>query len=93
MEQFLEVVGIQLSVNKKGETTTTLHMLGEFPDYYNVSEGKAAIGKMALSEYMGTIDCSHIEVGALVDVVYDKAVTTSKGTFQPVRRVDVIKQK
>ena len=40
--------------------------------------------------YVGAYDCSKIKVGMLIDISYDKAITTSKGTYQPIKRIDII---
>ncbi|WP_281418861.1 hypothetical protein [Vallitalea pronyensis] len=39
---------------------------------------------------IGNYDCSALKVGMDIDILYDKAITTAKGTFQTIKRIDVI---
>ena len=46
--------------------------------------------KKVESIYVGSIDCSALRVGQEIEVLYEKAITTAKGTFQPIKRIEVI---
>ena len=88
----MTVVGMNVTVNSNGEKTTTLHVIEEFEGYYNNPQnGRTCTGKKAGTVYVGTYDCSSIKVGSEVDIYYDKAVSTSKGTlFQSVKKIEVL---
>ena len=43
--------------------------------------------------YVGDFDCSSLKVGTFIDISYDKAITSSKGTFQKIKRIDVVSEK
>ena len=86
-----KVIGKHFSKNSEGKIVTTLHLADEFDGYYSdASKGRGCEGQRVESVYVGTVDVSKIKVGMTVDVLYDKAVTTSKGTFSPIKRVDII---
>lgn len=40
--------------------------------------------------YASQYDCSALKVGMEIDVLYDKAITTGRGTFQPVKRIEIL---
>lgn len=87
----MELIGKNFSVNKDGERVTTLHVADEFNNYYNNSEaGRGCMGRKVESIYVGTLDCDNLKPGMDIEVLYDRAVTTKNGTFQPVKRVVVI---
>lgn len=91
MVKFMKIVGMNYSVNSEGMRITTLHVLDEFDGYYNnPSSGRGCAGQKAESIYMGTYDCSKLKVGMSIDVLYDKAVSTSKGTFQKIKKVEIL---
>ncbi len=85
------VLGIQYSTNSNGVTNTTLHVTDDFNGYYNnPAAGRHCIGKKVETIYAGAYDCTNIKVGSEIEILYDKAVTTSKGVFQPIKRIDVL---
>lgn len=85
-----EIVGISAS-ESNSRKATTLHLLGDFDAYQdNPSAGRTCVGKKAESVYVGDYDCSSLEVGQIVEIYYGKAITTAKGTFQPVTLIRVI---
>lgn len=87
----MRIVGIQYGKNASGMTTTTLHVTSKFDDYYNnVDAGRKAVGEKVETIYAGTYDCSALKVGAEITVYYDKAVTSSKGTFQNVSLIQIV---
>lgn len=86
----MTVLGINHTVNN-GVTNTTLHVAEDFDSYYtNPEAGRSCEGKKVSSIYVGAYDCSKIKVGMEIDIFYDKAITTAKGTFQPIKRIDII---
>lgn len=88
----MTVVGKHFSRNSAGEITTTLHVSEKFDDYYKNSEaGRGCEGQKVETIYVGNYDCSGIKVGSLIEVFYDKAISTSKGTFQGIKKIDVLK--
>ena len=88
----MTVVGINFAVNQHGERTSTLHVVDDFEAFYNNEEtGRSCIGQKCETIYVGTYDVSNIKVGAMIDISYDRAITTKNGVFQPIKRIDVIK--
>lgn len=86
-----KIIGMSLTVSDSGRVSTTLHLSSEFPEYQdNPEEGRSCIGQKAESVYVGTYDCSALKVGMEIEIYYDKAITTAKGTFQPIKRIEVI---
>lgn len=89
----LTVLGIHRSI-KNGITNTTLHVASEFPSYYNDKEaGRTSEGSMCQSIYVGSYDCSKILINSQIDILYDRAITTSKGTYQPIKCIDILSSK
>lgn len=87
----MTVLGINRAVNANGVTNTTLHVAEDFDSYYtNPEAGRSCEGKKVSSIYTASFDCSKIKVGMEIDISYEKAITTAKGTFQPIKRIDII---
>ncbi|MEL7606059.1 MAG: hypothetical protein AAGU39_08395 [Sedimentibacter saalensis] len=87
----MKLLGKNYSTNTNGQQSTTLHVAEEFNSYYtNVETGRGCVGMKVDSIYVGDYDCSALKVGMDIEVLYDKAITTTKGTFQPIKRIDVI---
>lgn len=87
----MTVVGINRAVNANGVINTTLHVTEDFDGYYtNTEAGRSCEGKKVSSIYVGTYDCSKIKIGMEIDISYEKAITTAKGTYQPIKRIDII---
>lgn len=85
------IMGMNFSTSSDGVTNTTIHVADAFNPYYtNAEAGRGCVGKKVDAVYVGNYDCSNLKVGMEIDVLYDKAISTSKGTFQPVKRIDVI---
>lgn len=40
--------------------------------------------------YVGSYDISDLEIGMEIEIYYDKAVVTAKGTFQTVKKILVL---
>lgn len=47
------------------------------------------MGQRVESIYVGHYDCSGLKVGQEIDVLYDKAVSTKNGVYQPIKRIEV----
>lgn len=89
----MTLVGINSTVNANGVKVHTLHGLEEFDNYYNNPDsGRICLGKKAVSVYVGDYDVlgAGIKPGSEIEIYYDKAITTAKGTFQPIKRIDII---
>ena len=85
------IVGVNYTTNQSGVRNTTLHLEEDFDSYYsNAENGRGCSGKKVSTVYVGSYDCSGLKVGMDIDVLYDKAITTSKGTFQAIKRIDVL---
>ena len=87
----MKVEGISRATNAQGKVTTTLHLSDNFNSYYtNAEAGRSCDGKKVETIYAGTVDCSAVKVGMEIEVIYDKAVATAKGIYQPIKRIDII---
>lgn len=89
----MKIIGIVKSVNKNGEAVFTLHCTDAFAPYENDAEkGKSAVGVKTQSVYAGTYDCSKIKLGSEIEIYYDRAITTTSGTFQTIKKIEVVSQ-
>lgn len=87
----MELVGIHCSKNSQGEKLSTLHVLDNFPQYYSsANAGRDCVGKKAETIFVGTYDISDLQVGMEIEIYYDKAVTTAKGTFQTIKKIEIL---
>lgn len=87
------IVGISYTTNTNGVRATTLYVSDDFNAYYtNAEAGRGCMGKKVDTIYVGNYDCSNLKLGMNIDISYDKAVTGAKGTFQPIKRIDIIKE-
>ena len=88
----MEIVGIATS-ERGGKKSTTLHVVGDFDAYQlNPESGYICLGQKVESVYVGGYDCSGLEVGQGIEIYYGKAITTAKGTFQPVALIRVLSE-
>lgn len=88
----MKLIGIHYSTNAEGKKVSTLHIAEDFNSYYDAKEaGRGCAGQKVDSVYVGNFDCSNLKVGMEIDICYDKAITTAKGTFQPIKRIDILK--
>lgn len=86
----MTIVGMNSSLNSKGEKVVTLHVTEPFDAYYTDKEnGKTCSGLKVESIYVGTYDCDELDIGMEIEILYDKAVTTKRGTFQPIKRIEM----
>ena len=89
----MKILGKHSTRNEDGRTSTTLHVADAFPDYYNNPEkGRICVGQRVDSIYVGDYDTTAIKPGMEVEIYYDKAVPTKTGFFQPVKRIEIVKQ-
>ncbi|MBS5984462.1 MAG: hypothetical protein KIC67_17950 [Clostridium butyricum] len=85
------LVGMNFSTNASGAKNTTLYVNDDFNAYYsNTEAGRGCIGKKTDSIYVGDYDCSALKVGMDIEILYDKAITTKRGTFQPIKKIEVV---
>lgn len=88
----MKLVGINYTLNENGVRTTTLHVNEDFEVYYTSGNtNRGCQGVRASSIYVGTYDCSALKIGMNIEVLYDRAITTSRGTFQPIKRIEILK--
>ena len=82
------ILGINYSTNTEGKKVYTLHVSDDFDAYYNNPDaGRGCAGQKVESIFAGAYDCSLLKVGMQVEVLYDKAISTKKGLFQPVKKI------
>lgn len=85
------IVGINYSTNSNGQKVSTIYVTEPFEPYYtNVEAGRSCIGEKTESIYVGDYDCSNLEIGMEIEIFYDKAISTKKGTYQPIKKIDII---
>lgn len=85
------IVGMHSSINKNGVKTTTLHTADDFNGYYtDEAAGRSCVGQKVEAIYVGEYDCSTLKPGMQIDIAYDKAITTNKGIYQPIKKIYVI---
>lgn len=87
----MELVGISY-ITKDGVRKYTLEVTEPYDSYLqNAETGRYATGKKTDSIYVGAIDCSQLNVGMEIEVIYDRMRTLANGTaYQPIKRIDVI---
>ena len=86
------VIGINSTTNAEGVTSTTFHVADDFDSYFNNPEaGRHCSGQKVDSIFVGNYDCSAIKIGNNIEVMYDRAIPTKNGFFQPVKEVVVVK--
>lgn len=87
----MEIVGISYTTNTKGTRNATIYVVKEFEDYYKSTDGsRGCAGKRTEAIYVGSYDTSDLEIGMEIEIFYDKAVVTAKGTFQTVKKILVL---
>lgn len=90
----MKLIGKNFAKNADGIVCTTLHLTDNFEPYYsNPEAGRGCEGQKVCSVYAGSYDCSALKVGTEIEIFYDKAVTTSRGTFQQVKKIEIIEPK
>lgn len=87
----MRIMGMNYSTNANGEKCFTIQGAFPYDPYYkNAEAGRNCIGERVESVYVGSYDCSNLKVGMEIEILYDKAIRTAKGMFQPIRRIDII---
>ena len=87
----MKILGMHYTITSNGDKVFTIHCTLPFDPYYkNTEAGRNCIGERVESVYVGSYDCSSLKVGMEINILYDKAIKTSKGIFQPVKRIDII---
>jgi len=87
----MKIVGIHTVQKPNSPITTTLHLQGEFKAYYSDKEaGRNCVGNMVEVVYVGTYDCSNLKIGMEIEILYGKAIPTSKGCIQHVEKIIVL---
>ena len=87
----MTILGMNQSRNADGEWITTLQVADDYNAYYsNAEEGRKCVGQKVDSIYVGTYDVSALKVGMNIEILYDKAISTKKGVFQSVKRIDMV---
>lgn len=87
----MTILGMNQSRNADGEWITTLQVADEYNAYYsNAEAGRKCVGQKVDSIYVGTYDVSALKVGMSIEILYDKAISTKNGVFQPIKRIETI---
>lgn len=87
----MRIIGISSTEKEDGRVVSTLYVEQDFEDYFdNPDAGRTCSGRKTDSIYVGDYDCSGLEPGMFIDILYGKAINTAKGTYQPIRRIDVV---
>lgn len=87
----MEIVGISYTTNKNGERVSTVQVIHPYEEYYNSTDGyRGCVGMRTEAIYVGSYDISDLEIGMEIEIFYDKAVVTAKGTFQTVKKIVVL---
>lgn len=85
-----QLVGMHFTV-KDNVKFTTLHLAEDFNSYFiNAEAGRGAFGRKVDTVYVGAYDCSDLKVGMEIDICYDKMISTAKGSYQPIKRIDIL---
>ena len=88
----MKILGISQITGNDGITKSTLHVSDDFGAYLNdASQGRVAKGQSCEAIYVGSVDVSNLKVGDTIEILYDRAVKTKDGFFQPVKAVRVVK--
>lgn len=87
----MTILGINYTTNNNGGKNTTVQVADEFNAYYNNLEaGRGCVGQKVEPIYVGDYDCTGLKVGMQVEIIYDKAISTKNGIYQPIKRIEVL---
>lgn len=86
----MQLVGMNYTVGNDGSKKTTLHAVSEFDSFYSGADNRGCVGRMVESIYVGDYDCSNLKVGMVIDICYEKAISTRNGSYQRVKKIDII---
>lgn len=88
----MTIIGMHFSTNANGETITTLHVTDDFDSYYrNPEAGRGCVGHKVETIYVGSFDVSNLKVGMNIEIAYDKAISTKRGIYQQIKKIDIVK--
>ena len=92
--KLLEIIGISYSTTSQGVKNTTLHVIDDFPLYYKneaaEAAGRGCMGRKVETIYIGSYDTKDLEIGAEIEIYYDKAIKTANGTYQPIKKIEIL---
>ena len=84
----MKLIGISYSTNEQGKKSYNLYVADDFNDYScDAAAGRGCEGQLCDKTYAGTYDCSTLKVGMEIDVLYDKAIVTTKELFNQLKRL------
>jgi len=87
----MRIIGISSTEKENGRVFSTLYVEADFEAYFdNPEAGRTCSGRKTDSIYVGDYDCSGLEPGMFIDILYGKAINTARGPYQPIRRIDVV---
>ena len=86
----MQLVGMNYTIGNDGNKKTTLHTVSEFDTFYSGADNRGCTGHMVESIYVGEYDCTHLKVGMVIDICYEKAISTRNGSYQRVKKIDII---
>lgn len=87
----MKIVGMSQTIQPDETEVTTLHVTEEFDSYFsNPEKGRKCSGLKVNSIYVGRYDCSALKVGMEIEIYYDRAVTSQKGTYQAVKKIEIL---
>lgn len=88
----MTIIGMNYTTSSEGKKNYTLQVADEYDSYYsNAEAGRGCIGQKTDAIYVGAYDCSQIKVGMQIEVMYDKAVNTRNGIYQPIKKIVVVR--
>lgn len=86
-----KLVGMNFSKNAEGIVKTTLQLNEDYSSYYSDKDaGRGCIGQKANSVYVGDYDCSALKIGMEIEIYYGETITTAKGSFAPIKKIEVV---
>lgn len=89
----MTILGMSYTTNADGIRNTTLYTKDNFEPYFNNPDnGRKCVGMKVEPIYVGSYDCSNLKVGMEISIYYDKAIVTPKGTFQPVKKIEILEK-
>ena len=87
----MKIIGKSYTTNKSGERVSTIQVVRPYEEYYSNADGsRGCEGMRAEAIYVGSYDISDLEIGMEIEIFYDKAIVTAKGTFQMVKKIVVL---
>lgn len=82
----MKVLGIYQNGNKK-----TIHVSYPPESYFNNPDADRIFeGEAVKSIYVGDMDITGIKIGTEIDVFYGESISTKRGQYSPIRRIEVL---